>query len=141
MTFNEEAQRVFNNLNGDTQKIAEYIVNRCGDFIFDDERANFIAAFLVAAPGHVIGKDGRALTSIEVDAFLATQPEVGDPAKLERIRAQFLKLKAEADAIEAACRCDCVNCVTGNHGDCYYRPSICPWFKSEPKPREDEAPR
>lgn len=26
----------------------------------------------------------------------------------------------------AECRCDCVNCVTGNHQDCYYRPSVCP---------------
>lgn len=25
------------------------------------------------------------------------------------------------------CRCDCVNCVTGNHGGCYYRPSVCPF--------------
>lgn len=24
------------------------------------------------------------------------------------------------------CRCDCVNCVTGNHDGCYYRPSVCP---------------
>lgn len=24
------------------------------------------------------------------------------------------------------CSCDCVNCVTGNHTDCYYRPSVCP---------------
>jgi hypothetical protein len=24
------------------------------------------------------------------------------------------------------CRCDCVNCVTGNHEGCYYRPSVCP---------------
>jgi len=24
-----------------------------------------------------------------------------------------------------ACRCDCVNCVTGNHHQCYYKPSVC----------------
>ncbi len=26
------------------------------------------------------------------------------------------------------CRCDCVNCVTQNHDDCYYEPK-CPLFK------------
>jgi hypothetical protein len=29
------------------------------------------------------------------------------------------------------CRCDCVNCVTENHGDCYYRPSVCPFGPSK----------
>ncbi len=40
--------------------------------------------------------------------------------------------KTEAGSRDAfpGCRCDCVNCVTGNHGDCYYRPSICPAQKA-----------
>jgi transposase-like protein len=31
-----------------------------------------------------------------------------------------------AKAVAPECRCDCVNCVTGNHSGCYYKPSVCP---------------
>ena len=31
-----------------------------------------------------------------------------------------------AAAPNPECRCDCVNCVTGNHTGCYYAPSVCP---------------
>jgi hypothetical protein len=37
------------------------------------------------------------------------------------------QIKRPRDAPAQECRCDCVNCVTGNHGTCYYRPTICPW--------------
>ena len=39
------------------------------------------------------------------------------------------------------CRCDCVNCVTGNHGDCYYRPSTCPSFPPNREVWEGDLPR
>ncbi|HEX2594713.1 MAG TPA: hypothetical protein VHL34_24635 [Rhizomicrobium sp.] len=34
---------------------------------------------------------------------------------------------------ERGCRCDCVNCVTGNHDGCYYRPGECA-LKAEAPP-------
>lgn len=45
----QEAEKVYQNLKRDPDKIAHYIVERCGDFIFDDEREAFIAEFLRAA--------------------------------------------------------------------------------------------
>ena len=48
MSQGQEAELVWRNLGGDTEQIAAYIVNRCGDFIYDKERARFIAAFLRA---------------------------------------------------------------------------------------------
>lgn len=50
MDFNTEAATVLKNLNGDFDKISKYIVDRCGDFTRDSERAAFIAAFLKPAP-------------------------------------------------------------------------------------------
>ena len=38
-------------------------------------------------------------------------------------------LKEEVLLLTEECRCDCVNCVTGNHQDCYYWPRelCCPF--------------
>lgn len=47
MTLDAEARLAFNNLHGNTDSIARYIVTRCGDFVTDGQRAEFIAAFLV----------------------------------------------------------------------------------------------
>ena len=49
MSHQTEAATVYRNLHGDHSKIANYVVERCGDFIFDSERAQFIAAFLRAS--------------------------------------------------------------------------------------------
>ena len=49
MTTDDEASAVTRNLGGDSVRISKYIVNRCGDFTFDDERTLFIASFLRAA--------------------------------------------------------------------------------------------
>jgi len=44
-----EAEKVYRNLNGDCQKIAHYIIARCGQFVYDLEREAFIAEFLKAS--------------------------------------------------------------------------------------------
>jgi hypothetical protein len=44
-----EPEKVWRNLNGDVAGIAKYIVARCGDFVYDRERAAFIAEFLAVA--------------------------------------------------------------------------------------------
>ncbi len=49
MGIDAEASTVTQNLKGDSVGISKYVVNRCGDFTLDDERAAFIAAFLRAA--------------------------------------------------------------------------------------------
>jgi hypothetical protein len=49
MSPDAEAKQVYQNLHGDHWKIAEYVVNRCGDFTFDSERVRFISAFLMAS--------------------------------------------------------------------------------------------
>lgn len=49
MDLNTEAATVLKNLNGDFDKISKYVVDRCGDFTRDSERAAFIAAFLKPA--------------------------------------------------------------------------------------------
>lgn len=49
MTTQEEATKVYANLQGDADQIAHYLVARCGEFIYDRERAAFIAEFLRAA--------------------------------------------------------------------------------------------
>lgn len=47
-----EAEKVTANLKGDAVQIAAYLIQRCGDFIYDRERATLIAAFLRATgPG------------------------------------------------------------------------------------------
>jgi len=53
MSPDEEARTVYRNLRGDHWRIAEYVVNRCGDFTFDSERTRFIGAFLMASSHHV----------------------------------------------------------------------------------------
>ena len=52
-------------------------------------------------------------------------------AKRESEHKEIARLHREIAAMEEGnlpqeCRCDCVNCVTGNHTGCYYAPSICP---------------
>lgn len=51
MTQKEEAEKVYHNLHADHAAIAHYIVERCGDFVYDREREEFIAEFLLAAHG------------------------------------------------------------------------------------------
>jgi hypothetical protein len=44
-----------------------------------------------------------------------------------RIKAEVLRDEIDEGILPfAECRCDCVNCVTGNHRGCYYMPSVCP---------------
>jgi hypothetical protein len=63
MTQREEAQTVYRNLKGDHKQIAHYVVERCGDFIYDCEREAFIAEFLLASAEHTAPphdrRDGR----------------------------------------------------------------------------------
>ena len=42
----DEAQLVWRNLKADPEKIAHYVMGRCGEFTYDHEREEFIAAFL-----------------------------------------------------------------------------------------------
>ena len=48
--------------------------------------------------------------------------------KLPTVDADSKRIIAGLLAVIAleGCRCDCVNCCTGNHDGCYYRPSVCP---------------
>ena len=48
MTIREESDLVCRNLKMDEVQIAHYIVHRCGDFISDKGREDFIAEFLRA---------------------------------------------------------------------------------------------
>jgi len=51
MTHAQEAEKVYRNLHDDHAKVAHYVVERCGDFIFYHEREAFIKHFLRAAAG------------------------------------------------------------------------------------------
>lgn len=49
MSKQHEADTVWRNLHSDANQVADYLVARCGDFMYDHERAALIAAFLRAA--------------------------------------------------------------------------------------------
>jgi hypothetical protein len=66
-----EAQHAIRNVKRDWQQVADYLVNRCGDFTFDEERAAFIGAFLKAAAA----SEGDALSRSAVWA----RPALSDP--------------------------------------------------------------
>lgn len=65
VTSQEEAEKVYRNLKGDHVAIAHYIVERCGDFIYDREREAFIAEFL------------RASQQMRYEQAGATTPDLG----------------------------------------------------------------
>ncbi len=83
--------------------------------------------------------DAIFVVEIELDSAMCR-----DGGEDEQTKEQAERLLADATTLRKrlvrafksqpdGCRCDCVNCVTGNHNDCYYRPSVCPVFaQSQP---------
>jgi hypothetical protein len=97
----DEAEKVRLNLKGDADEIAAYIVERCGDFVYDRERVAYIAEHLKAARG---GRTEAAPVVKELlpTLFTAHPDGIFREISIDRVREWFTAPVLHADS-SAAC--------------------------------------
>lgn len=101
---------------------------------YDEQAHDYIRTFAITDPaGFAVDvclalnderEDGSTILTDLLDK--ATEAALDDGSEHAEYEQRIPHGQASPLEIWSECRCDCVNCATGNHDGCYYQPITCP---------------